>query len=112
MVGFFYFYLVLRPLSYVFLFLLECINLSSNFLHQLKYRSYSYVLPINFPTILFQVYKIYVLGPIRGIDFHQHQPLFVSGGDDYKIKVPFLLLLCMYVLLQDNQTSIVPPILL
>lgn len=27
------------------------------------------------------------LGPIRGIDFHQHQPLFVSGGDDYKIKV-------------------------
>src|ERR1041385_6261656 len=26
-------------------------------------------------------------GPVRGIDFHKPQPLFVSGGDDYKIKV-------------------------
>lgn len=26
-------------------------------------------------------------GPVRGIDFHPSQPLFVSGGDDYKIKV-------------------------
>lgn len=26
-------------------------------------------------------------GPVRGIDFHALQPLFVSGGDDYKIKV-------------------------
>ena len=26
-------------------------------------------------------------GPVRGIDFHNVQPLFVSGGDDYKIKV-------------------------
>ena len=26
-------------------------------------------------------------GPVRGIDFHSSQPLFVSGGDDYKIKV-------------------------
>lgn len=26
-------------------------------------------------------------GPVRGIDFHKTQPLFVSGGDDYKIKV-------------------------
>ena len=26
-------------------------------------------------------------GPVRGVDFHKHQPLFVSGGDDYKIKV-------------------------
>jgi WD40 repeat protein len=25
-------------------------------------------------------------GPVRGICFHQQQPLFVSGGDDYKIK--------------------------
>ncbi|EEY21348.1 coatomer subunit alpha [Verticillium alfalfae VaMs.102] len=25
-------------------------------------------------------------GPVRGIDFHKTQPLFVSGGDDYKIK--------------------------
>jgi coatomer protein complex subunit alpha (xenin) len=24
---------------------------------------------------------------VRGIDFHKQQPLFVSGGDDYKIKV-------------------------
>lgn len=27
------------------------------------------------------------LGPVRGICFHSQQPLFVSGGDDYKIKV-------------------------
>jgi coatomer protein complex subunit alpha (xenin) len=25
-------------------------------------------------------------GPVRGIDFHKTQPIFVSGGDDYKIK--------------------------
>ena len=28
-------------------------------------------------------------GPVRGISFHDQQPLFVSGGDDYKIKVRF-----------------------
>ena len=28
-------------------------------------------------------------GPVRGVDFHTNQPLFVSGGDDYKIKVCF-----------------------
>lgn len=27
------------------------------------------------------------IGPVRGIAFHPTQPLFVSGGDDYKIKV-------------------------
>lgn len=26
-------------------------------------------------------------GPVRGVDFHPTQPMFVSGGDDYKIKV-------------------------
>lgn len=26
-------------------------------------------------------------GPVRGVDFHSSQPLFVTGGDDYKIKV-------------------------
>jgi len=26
-------------------------------------------------------------GPVRGIAFHPNQPLFVSGGDDFKIKV-------------------------
>lgn len=26
-------------------------------------------------------------GPVRSVCFHQQQPLFVSGGDDYKIKV-------------------------
>ncbi len=25
-------------------------------------------------------------GPVRGVQFHKSQPLFVSGGDDYKIK--------------------------
>lgn len=28
-----------------------------------------------------------LVGPVRGICFHTQQPLFVSGGDDYKIKV-------------------------
>ena len=28
-------------------------------------------------------------GPVRGVHFHNSQPLFVSGGDDYKIKVIF-----------------------
>ncbi len=27
------------------------------------------------------------IGPVRGVCFHWTQPLFVSGGDDYKIKV-------------------------
>ena len=26
-------------------------------------------------------------GPVRGVNFHTSQPLFVSGGDDYKIRV-------------------------
>ncbi len=26
-------------------------------------------------------------GPVRGVFFHKTQPLFVSDGDDYKIKV-------------------------
>ena len=30
-------------------------------------------------------------GPVRGIGFHNQQPLFVSGGDDYKIKVNSIL---------------------
>ena len=28
-------------------------------------------------------------GPVRGVHFHKSQPLFVSGGDDYKIKASF-----------------------
>ena len=26
-------------------------------------------------------------GPVRGVDFHPSQPLFASGGDDYRVKV-------------------------
>lgn len=26
-------------------------------------------------------------GPVRGIDFHSSQPLFVSGGDDFNVKL-------------------------
>ena len=33
-------------------------------------------------------------GPVRGVNFHNQQPLFVSGGDDYKIKV------CLNIFLQ------------
>ena len=35
-------------------------------------------------------------GPVRGVDFHGNQPLFVSGGDDYKIKVRLVVLLMMW----------------
>lgn len=31
--------------------------------------------------------NFFIQGPVRGISFHATQPLFVSGGDDYKIKV-------------------------
>jgi len=27
------------------------------------------------------------IGPVRGVDFHRTQPLFVSGGDDHKVRV-------------------------
>jgi len=26
-------------------------------------------------------------GPVRGVSFHETQPMFVSGGDDHKVKV-------------------------
>ena len=26
-------------------------------------------------------------GPVRGVEFHASQPIFVSGGDDNKVKV-------------------------
>lgn len=39
-------------------------------------------------------------GPVRGVDFHKTQPLFVSGGDDYKIKVwNYKLHRCLFTLL-------------
>lgn len=39
-------------------------------------------------------------GPVRGIDFHRTQPLFVSGGDDYKIKVwNYKLRRCIFTLI-------------
>lgn len=39
------------------------------------------------------------LGPVRGIAFHQSQPLFVSGGDDFKIKMwNYKLKKCIYTL--------------
>jgi len=36
-----------------------------------------------------------IVGPVRGICFHSQQPLFVSGGDDYKIKVMIIFLQCL-----------------
>lgn len=42
-------------------------------------------------------------GPVRGIDFHKQQPLFVSGGDDYKIKASVLEL----ALIPDTSTLII-----
>ncbi|RXG71607.1 Coatomer subunit alpha [Armadillidium vulgare] len=39
-------------------------------------------------------------GPVRAVCFHQQQPLFVSGGDDYKIKVwNYKLRRCLFTLL-------------
>lgn len=39
-------------------------------------------------------------GPVRGIHFHRSQPLFVSGGDDYKIKIwNYKLRRCLFTLL-------------
>ena len=38
-------------------------------------------------------------GPVRGLDFHCSQPLFVSGGDDAKIRVwNYKLRRCLFVL--------------
>ncbi len=39
------------------------------------------------------------IGPVRGVDFHSTQPLFVSGGDDYKVKVwNYKLRRCLFTL--------------
>ena len=39
-------------------------------------------------------------GPVRGVDFHFHEPMIVSGGDDYKIKVwDYKLRRCLFTLL-------------
>lgn len=41
----------------------------------------------------------YYVGPVRAVDFHRTQPLFVSGGDDYKIKVwNYKLRRCLFTL--------------
>lgn len=36
-------------------------------------------------------------GPVRAVCFHQQQPLFVSGGDDYKIKVWLFIRVIVYL---------------
>jgi coatomer protein complex subunit alpha (xenin) len=39
-------------------------------------------------------------GPVRGVHFHATQPLFASGGDDYKVKVwNYKLRRCLFTLL-------------
>ena len=42
-------------------------------------------------------------GPVRGVHFHRSQPLFVSGGDDYKIKVT--LQSCQLSTVANNSSS-------
>ena len=38
-------------------------------------------------------------GPVRGIDFHETQPMFVSGGDDHLIKLwNYKVKKCMFTL--------------
>lgn len=40
-----------------------------------------------------------VLGPVRGINFHETQPMFVSGGDDNHVKVwNYKLKKCLFTL--------------
>ena len=41
----------------------------------------------NMPNSIYKCALLVFIGPVRGIDFHVAQPLFVSGGDDYKIKI-------------------------
>eukprot|EP00397_Hematodinium_sp_SG-2012_P000797 GEMP01000798.1.p1 GENE.GEMP01000798.1~~GEMP01000798.1.p1 ORF type:complete len:1208 (+),score=227.47 GEMP01000798.1:233-3856(+) len=36
---------------------------------------------------LMETFEEHEGGPVRGVSFHLSQPLFVSGGDDYKVKV-------------------------
>lgn len=45
-------------------------------------------------------------GPVRGICFHNQQPLFVSGGDDFKIKVSFNIPFVYDLLLMANFINI------
>ena len=48
-------------------------------------------------------------GPVRGVDFHALQPLFVSGGDDYKIKVwDHKLRRCLFTLVRFFLKGFVP----
>ena len=44
-------------------------------------------------------------GPVRGVDFHKTQPLIVSGGDDYKIKVWLLLRFVLTLTLPSTTAS-------
>jgi coatomer protein complex subunit alpha (xenin) len=38
-------------------------------------------------------------GPVRGVSFHDTQPMFVSGGDDHMIKVwNYKIKKCMFTL--------------
>eukprot|EP00928_Gymnodinium_smaydae_P028308 TRINITY_DN2160_c0_g3_i1.p1 TRINITY_DN2160_c0_g3~~TRINITY_DN2160_c0_g3_i1.p1 ORF type:complete len:1244 (-),score=301.09 TRINITY_DN2160_c0_g3_i1:224-3895(-) len=49
---------------------------------------------------LIDKYEEHEGGPVRGVCFHVTQPLFVSGGDDYKIKVwNYKLRRCIFTLL-------------
>ena len=42
------------------------------------------------------------LGPVRGIAFHETQPMFVSGGDDNHVKVwNYKLKKCLHVCIVD-----------
>ena len=39
------------------------------------------------------------IGPVRGVNFHDTQPMFVSGGDDHMIKVwNYKIKKCMFTL--------------
>lgn len=44
-------------------------------------------------------------GPVRGVHFHKSQPLFVSGGDDYKIKVSYARRLC-YAIVRPQEPTV------
>ena len=48
-------------------------------------------------------------GPVRGVHFHKSQPLFVSGGDDYKIKVASLAQFIPYITMQFGILGFVFP---
>jgi coatomer protein complex subunit alpha (xenin) len=55
---------------------------------------------ITMVSLVYEIQRVtFVLGPVRGIAFHETQPMFVSGGDDNHVKVwNYKLKKCLFTL--------------